>query len=110
MQSKAEFGGNGVVGPEPGGRDHLIGLHDQLLGLENVVALEVIAGGELRHLAEQATTLEPEHCPPERIATSSPDRPCLQAWAADPGQGIATGMDEPPGRTPRKERSHGDTH
>jgi hypothetical protein len=67
VQSKAEFGGNGVVGPEPGGRDHRIGLQDQLLGLEDVVALEVIAGGELRQLAERATTLDPEHCPPERI-------------------------------------------
>jgi hypothetical protein len=29
--------------------------------------LEVIAGGELRQLAERATTLDPEHCAPERI-------------------------------------------
>jgi hypothetical protein len=33
-----------VVGPEPGCRDHRIGLHNEVLGLEDVVAQHVVAG------------------------------------------------------------------
>jgi hypothetical protein len=43
LKCQAELGGDGMVGPEPGRHHHLIGLHDQPLGL-NVVALEVAAG------------------------------------------------------------------
>ena len=44
LQRQAQLGGDGVVGPEPGGRDHRIGLHDQVLGLDDLVALDVVAG------------------------------------------------------------------
>jgi hypothetical protein len=44
IESKAELGGDGVVGSEPGRRDHLISLHNQVLGLDAVATLDVIAG------------------------------------------------------------------
>jgi hypothetical protein len=43
LQREPQLGGDGVVGPEPGRRDHLIGLHNQALGLDDV-ASEVITG------------------------------------------------------------------
>jgi hypothetical protein len=44
LKGQPKLGGDGVVGSEPGRRDHLIGLHDQVLGLDDVVALDVIGG------------------------------------------------------------------
>jgi hypothetical protein len=43
LQGQPELGGNGVVRSEPGGGDHLVGLHGQAVGVSQILPVPLVA-------------------------------------------------------------------